>query len=117
MQVQGDKYSISYQSETETVRCAGFLDLRGKDGYKDMADLFDEVAARSSTPGKIMLDVRDLEFLNSSGITTIGGFVIKLRNKGDVQLVIQCSDKHSWQSRSMVGLQKLMPDSLEITFE
>ncbi|MEZ4529185.1 MAG: hypothetical protein R2941_25005 [Desulfobacterales bacterium] len=64
-----------------------------------------------------MLDVRELEFLNSSGITTIGGVVIRLRKKGGIQLLIQCSDKHSWQSRSMTGLQKLMPDSLEITFE
>jgi len=117
MQVQGDKYSITYQSETETVRCAGFLDLRGKDGYKDIADLFDKVAARSPSPEKIMLDVRDLEFLNSSGITTIGGFVIKLRKKEGIMLLIQCANKHSWQSRSMTGLQKLMPDSLEITFE
>ncbi|MGE0087350.1 MAG: STAS domain-containing protein [Desulfococcaceae bacterium] len=117
MQVQGDKYSITYQSETETVRCAGFLDLRGKDGYKDIADLLDKVAARSPSPEKIILDVKDLEFLNSSGITTIGGFVIKLRKKEGIRLLIQCANKHSWQSRSMTGLQTLMPGSLEITFE
>lgn len=117
MQIQGDKFTITYHPEMAKIECAGFLNLRGKEGYKEIADLFEKVLDQSPSPEKIILDLREVEFLNSSGITTIGGFVIKVRNKGGVRLLIQCSSKYSWQSRSMVGLQKLMPDSLQITFE
>ncbi|MBF0099895.1 MAG: hypothetical protein HQK77_03215 [Desulfobacterales bacterium] len=117
MQVQGDKYTIVYHSETATVRCDGMLDLRGKDGYTEISELFTKVLDQIPLPKKIILDIRDLEFLNSSGITTLGGFIIRLRNKGGIQLLIQCANKHSWQLRSMKGLQKLMSEGLELNFE
>lgn len=115
--LQGDNHRVSYDPTTATVTCSGFLDLRGKEGYKEIVKLLDTVAEQSPSAEKIILDIRDLEFLNSSGITTLGGFVIKLRNKGGIRLMIKCSNKHSWQSRSMKGLEKLMSEGMELVFE
>ena len=114
MEVRGTDFLVSYAPERATVVCAGVLDLRGKAGYGEIMELLEQaVAAGSPTT---TLDLQDLEFLNSSGITTLGGFIIKLRDQGVGGLKILCSDKHTWQSRSMRGLQKLMPD-MELDFQ
>ncbi len=117
MNVQIDKHSVTYNPDTATITCSGFLDLRGKDGYKNIAGLLNMVVGQTPMPETIILDIRELEFLNSSGITTLGGFMIKMRNKGDVRLVVKCSEEHSWQAKSIKGLSKLMPGNMEIYYE
>ncbi len=116
MQTEGENYSVRYERDKVMVKCVGCLDLRGKEGYGPIAELFGKVIEQHSAPSTLILDLRDLEFLNSSGITTIGGFIIKIRNKGGVGLRILCADRHTWQGRSMRGLQKLM-EGVEIVFE
>ncbi len=114
MEVRGEGYIVSYDSGSATISCSGMLDLRGKEGYGEILQLFEKVVEEN--PEGVVLDLRELEFLNSSGITTIGGFIIKLRNKGGSKLQILCANKFTWQFRSMQGLQKLMPGmSLEFT--
>ncbi|OQX21837.1 MAG: hypothetical protein BWK80_32110 [Desulfobacteraceae bacterium IS3] len=117
MEVQGNKFRIAYSVESATVTCAGMLDMRGKEGYKETIELFDKVVAQTDSGKNITLNVKELEFLNSSGITAIGCFIIKLRDKGGIRLLIRCSNNYSWQARSMTGLEKLMPGGLEIIFE
>ncbi len=117
MQVHGNKYQVTYDPQAYTIVCKGILDLRGKDGYKEIADMFENVLDQHDTSTGITLDVRELEFLNSSGITTLGGFIIKLRKKGGIGLTVRCAGKHSWQERSMKGLEKLMSEGLVLTFE
>lgn len=115
MEVVGKKYSVRFDTQTATISCTGILDVRGKEGYQPIVDLFDAVV--DLQPELITLDVRQLEFLNSSGITAIGsGLVIKVRNKGFSRLAIRCSDKFPWQKRSMKGISKLMP-GIELRFE
>jgi hypothetical protein len=115
MEVVGRKYSVRFDAQTATISCSGILDVRGKEGYQPIVDLFDAVV--DLQPELITLDVRQLEFLNSSGITAIGsGLVIKVRNKGCSRLAICCSDLYPWQKRSMQGIGKLMP-GIELRFE
>ena len=117
MNIQGEHYSVVYDVEAVVLKCSGSLDMRGKAGYKEIAELFDKVVHADPVLENIYLDVRELEFLNSSGITTLGGFIIKLRKRGVSRLFVQCSNKYAWQSRSMASLKKLMPDGLELSFE
>ncbi len=115
MEVTGEKYNVSYDAITATIICEGIMDLRGKEGYHSVSKLFEDAIAKE--PETVTLDIRKLEFLNSSGITTLGaGLVIKLRNKGASGLVIHCSRKYTWQERSMKGLKRLMP-ALEMKFD
>jgi anti-anti-sigma factor len=107
MEVRGAGYLVCYDPERATVICEGILDLRGKAGYGEIMELLEQAVAADSP--LVTLDLKDLEFLNSSGITTLGGFIIKLRDREVGRLRIQCSNKYTWQSRSMRGLQKLMP--------
>ncbi len=117
MQVTGEKneYCVAYDADTGVIACEGMLDLRGKEGYQPVATLFEHVV--EAAPETITLDIRNLEFLNSSGITTIGsGLIIKARKKGASRVAIRCAKKFAWQERSIKGLSKLMP-GMELTFD
>ena len=113
MEVRGAGFLVCYAQEKATVVCEGVLDLRGKAGYGEILELLEQAVATDSP--LVTLDLKDLEFLNSSGITTLGGFIIKLRDRGQGRLRVLCSNKYTWQSRSMRGLQKLMPE-MELEF-
>jgi len=114
MEINGEGYDVRYDQGEATVICSGSFDLRGKEGYGEIVKLLGQVVDEGKP---IMnLDLREVEFLNSSGITTLGGFIIKLRDKKVSRLCVLCSSKYTWQSRSMRGLQKLMPD-MSIEFE
>lgn len=114
MRVQGKNHSVEYDSETATVICRGTLNPRGKEGYAQIAELLGDVVDEVS--GDISLDLRELEFLNSTGISTLGGFILKVRKKGTIRLNVWCAEKYSWQARTMKALRKLMP-SLEVKYE
>ncbi len=118
MELQGDKFRITYNAESATVTCAGTVDMRGKTDINKVVELLLTMwLLEHSSDSVITLDVKELEFLNSSGITSVGGFIIKIRNKGGIRLAVRCSDNYSWQARSMKGLQKLMPGGMDIYFE
>jgi hypothetical protein len=63
----------------------------------------------------LTLNLQELEFLNSSGISMLSMFVVKVRNQGQSQLVIQGSNQVLWQTKSLRNLQRLMP-SLKLEF-
>ncbi len=114
MEILNKKYSIYYDTENAILFCKGILELRGKEGYQEIVDILDLPV--NSKPPLITLDIRELEFLNSSGVTTLGGFIIRIRKKGKSRLKVIGANKYSWQARSLKGLQKLMP-SMELEFE
>lgn len=107
MEIKDKDYTVRYDSETKTVIFQGELQLSGMDDYAPIMSLLDNIVAQE--PPVITLDLRGLEFLNSSGINVLFRLVIKVREKGTMQLVIQGANRVSWQSKSLRNLQRLMP--------
>ncbi|KGF72622.1 hypothetical protein DO97_07135 [Neosynechococcus sphagnicola sy1] len=112
MEIQTDDYSIWYEPEVTTVFFRGFLRLDGMKEYEPIMDLLLHAIDQSSS---CTLNLQELEFLNSSGISMLSMFVVKVRQRGDVQLVLQGSDKVLWQTKSLKNLQRLLP-SLTLNF-
>ena len=112
MEIKTDDYSIWHDPESSTVFFRGFLRLDGMEEYEPVMELLLDALERSSS---FHLNLRDLEFLNSSGISMLSMFVVKVREKGNVQLTLQGSDKILWQTKSLKNLQRLMP-SLTLEF-
>lgn len=107
MELKGEKYSVTFDSPTSTIVCRGALRLHGTAGYSDIMNMFDDAVERAA--GTITLNLRELQFLNSSGINTISKFVIKVRNRNESKLVVLGSNNYPWQKKSLKNLKRLMP--------
>lgn len=114
MEIRTKDYTVCYDSETEAVICQGSLRLSGIEEYAPIVQLLNDIA--DSDPSKMTLNLRQLEFLNSSGINVLSKFVIKVRQKGNIQMVVQGSKNILWQGKSLKNLQRLMP-ALQLELE
>ncbi len=114
MEINGEDYNITYNPTTATIVFHGSLRLLGMNEYAPIVQLLDEVVTQALPI--ITLNVRNLNFLNSSGINMLSRFVINIRKQSVSQLIIQGSLQVPWQAKSLVNLQRLMPaeTSLEL---
>ncbi len=113
MKCQDEKYLVEFIPEENTVRFTGSLRLNGLAEYAPILEVLDH--SINTTPSQLILDLQSLDFLNSSGISVLSKFVIKLRNHKNIELTIIGSQKIPWQSKSLKNLQRLMPSlTLEI---
>lgn len=111
-EIQSDDYKVWYDPDTMTIYCQGSLRLSGMDEYAPIVELLNEVVEQN--PSLIILNLQGLEFLNSSGISIISRFVIKVRQKNNIKMIVKGSDTIPWQKKSLKNLQRLMPSlSLE----
>ncbi|MBO9999046.1 MAG: hypothetical protein J7641_08580 [Cyanobacteria bacterium SID2] len=114
MEVIKDDYQVRYESETATLNFKGLLRESKIADYQPIQQLLDDVTALE--PSTITMNLHQLEFLNSSGMTILSRFVIGLRKKKTIQLVVRGSDKIPWQKKSLGNWQRLMP-SLTLDLE
>jgi len=108
MEIKTEDYHISYDTETTTINYTGILRLSGMDEYAPIVQLFNQVLEQE--PPLVTFNLRQLQFLNSSGINVLSKFVIKIRQKKNIKMVIKGSKKILWQGKSLKNLQRLMPN-------
>jgi hypothetical protein len=109
--IQGDGHSIEYNENTQTIVFAGSMRLRTSADYAPVLSLL-EHAYSNTDADTLILDFRQLEFLNSSGINTISRFVITARKSGGANLSVLGNPDIYWQQKSLVNLQRLWPNVL-----
>lgn len=112
MNIQTDDYSVRHDPDSATVYFQGFLRLEGIHKYQSVMDVLLNAAEVSP---QFTIDLHELEFLNSSGISMLSMFVVKVRDRGNVALTLKGSNKILWQTKSLKNLQRLMP-SLNLEF-
>jgi len=108
MEIKGEDYAVWYNAETTTILCKGSLRLSSMEDYAPIIQLLNDVTDQE--PAAMTLDLRSLEFLNSSGINVLSKFVIKVRQKGTIQISVHGSQETPWQVKSLKNLQRLMPN-------
>ena len=114
MKLETDDFKLGYEPGNNTVFFKGSFRLPGVPNYAPVTKFLNEVAAQK--PSKLMLDLRELEFLNSSGINAFSRYVLSMRQRGEVQLGIHGTNRIAWQSKSLSNFQKLMP-SLQLIMD
>ena len=114
MHIQTDDYKVEYNPATATVICQGFLQLASMKDYAPITALLDQATEAASQ--KIILDLKELKLLNSCGINMISKFVIRVRKKQKIHMVVQGSAEHEWQEKTLINLQRLMPN-LQLQWE
>ncbi|MGK7955796.1 MAG: STAS domain-containing protein [Crocosphaera sp.] len=107
MEVKTNDYCVTYHPDTVTVSFQGSLRLSGSEEYTPIVELLDEAA--KDEPETITLDLKELEFLNSSGISMLSKFVINIRKKKSSAIAVKGSNAIPWQGKSLKNLQRLMP--------
>lgn len=105
--ISGESYEIRLEENANTVFLKGALRLSGTEDYAPILDMLK--GTLTSRRGPILLDLRELDFLNSSGITMLSRFIIEARDQADVNLCFFASESVAWHARSLKNLQRLMP--------
>ena len=106
MNITHEDYQVQYDEASATISCLGSFRLHGEE-YKPILDLL--VSAADAKPAMLTLNVRELQFLNSSGINTLSKFILQVRKHKASQVVVQGSSQFPWQAKSLKNLQRLLP--------
>jgi len=107
MEIKTENYKIIYDNVSHRIVIDGSLRLNGTAEYAPITELLNSVAQQE--PEKIILDLKELNFLNSSGISILSKFVISIRRRKNIQMVVIGAQKNPWQGKSLKNLQRLMP--------
>ncbi len=94
-------------AEGNVVFFEGTMRLSGTDAYAPINELL--VKTLTENPGSIIIDLTNLEFLNSSGINLLAKFVINVRKEAGVAIKVKGSQRIPWQGKSLPNLKKLHP--------
>ena len=105
--INGESFEVRLEENNSTVYFKGALRLNGTSDYAPILDLLKQTLSNSALP--IVLDLRELDFLNSSGITMFSRFVIEARDHAGIDLQVLASEAVPWHARSLSNLQRLMP--------
>lgn len=98
---------VTFDESAKTLHCMGTLRLLGSEEYTPIENLFNSII--NSNHPALILNVANLQFLNSSGINVISRFVIKIRNLKTTDMTIIGTSKYPWQLKSLQNLKRLMP--------
>jgi len=105
--IHGESFDVQLEEENSTILFKGALRLCGTEDYAPILDMLKETL--TSPAMRIVLDLRELDFLNSSGITMLSRFVMEARDRPGIDLQVLASEAVPWHARSLKNLQRLMP--------
>lgn len=106
MEIKGPQYQVTYDPNPEMITCQGSFRLRGSE-YAPITQLLNQVADKK--PEMITLNLKNLKFLNSSGINMLSKFVIRVRKQKASSITVQGNQEFPWQRKSLKNLRRLMP--------
>ena len=109
MRLENGNYRVRFDQTSNTVFLIGTLRLQGREEYQQINGLL--IDAAESSDGALTIDMQDLEFLNSSGISTLSLFIIEMR-KREKTIRIVGNSEISWQSKSIHNFQRLYPGAV-----
>lgn len=109
-EIKQDKYHVNYDNSYATVTLTGDFLLNGTLAYEPILRILQN-AARDQAGRELTLDISDLKFLNSSGLTMVTQFILYVSEKQlNLELRLQGQKKIIWQERLILNLQRLMPE-------
>lgn len=109
--IQTPDFTVYFEASEQTVVLMGSLRLNAAPEYEPISQLMTQSLEKVASDGKttVIVDVRDLKFLNSSGINLLYQFVLKVRKHGGIGLKVLGSSSNAWQTKSLGNMVKFMP--------
>jgi len=105
--IHGESFQIRLDETSLTLCFKGALRLTGAEDYASILEMLRGVL--TAPHARVLLDIRELDFLNSSGIAMLSRFVIEARERNKVNVQFLGSLSVPWHARSLKNLQRLMP--------
>lgn len=112
MELKTDDFTIWYEEATNTTHFQGKLRLNNTEEYEPINRL---LAKASEDREQVVWDLKQLEFLNSSGINVLYKFVLSAR-KNNLGMKVLGSESMNWQKKSLPNMKKFMP-SIELIID
>ncbi|MCP4112067.1 MAG: hypothetical protein GY749_42160 [Desulfobacteraceae bacterium] len=113
MNIKGDDYKI-VQYQDSVISISGKLSLMPEE-YEEIAQFFKKIL--ESAHKEITLDIKELAYLNSSGIKAVCvDLILQAAEIKYLKMKILCSEEYTWQKETVPTFEDLM-DDLEIVFE
>jgi len=103
--IETAEFVVRYDAAQHHVVFSGSIRLRTAGDYDDLRQLLRGAIARADR--ELRLDLRELTFLNSSGISALGHFIVEARKAARVPIVIVGSTERPWQARSLATLERI----------
>lgn len=103
----GDATIIYTESESLIV-FEGSMRLPNMKEYSVISDFLKEATVTSVE--QLTLDFKSLEYLNSSGITTLSLFILNCKQEGNPQITVLGNQSIPWQQKSISNFKKLWND-------
>jgi hypothetical protein len=97
-------YSVRVTKDFSRISFIGTLRLEGRKDYERIHKMLRYASDRSGD--SLEIDLRQLQFLNSSGISTLSLFVIEMREIKK-NITITGSKLIAWQSKSLSNFRRL----------
>lgn len=96
---------IQYIQENNTLKFSGSMRLANMKEYDAVLQFIKESGEKAES--EMNLDLSELQFLNSSGITTLSLFVLHCKKQNNPQITVHGNADVSWQQKSIANFQKL----------
>ena len=106
MNIVSADYQVHYDEASATVTCQGSFRLAGEE-YLPVLNLM--LQAADAKPALLTLDLRELQFLNSSGINTLSKLILHVRKLNASQVKVLGGTRFPWQEKSLINLKRLLP--------
>jgi hypothetical protein len=113
MKIDGGDYTVAFDKDASTVRFTGTLRLFSSGDYRKIELLLLEVY--NLELAAMLLDFRELLFMNSLGINMLCKFIIKIKKLDKAPVRIVGNKNILWQVKTFQNL-KLLWDKIELQF-
>ncbi len=101
-----ESYSVEVTEDPLRVTFKGTLRLQGRPDYEKILATLRDAARRAVE--RFEIDLRELQFLNSSGISTLSVFLIEMRETG-TKITISAAKAVPWQRKALDNFSRLSP--------
>ena len=105
MKLQDDNFLIRFDPQQSRVFFEGVLRLSGPEEYNKIEQFLLDVMDLDLS--WLELDFRDLEFLNSAGISMLCHFIFQAKDRDKMPMRIIGNKEVLWQKKSFANLQQL----------
>lgn len=106
--LQAGDAEITYDNTMSQLTFKGSMRLANMKEYDVVSEFLKEASEHSTD--KLILNLEQLKFLNSSGITTLSLFILNCKKKNNLKITVQGNNDISWQQKSISNFQKLWND-------